>query len=423
MQNRYLVATQETGLSYGEVKHSVTDYFTGFAKVQKILIVPPDISRSNSYAGPIVEMLYHHFPAAEIDILPALGTHMPMSAPEIKKMYGQIPLSKFMVHDWRNDTVEVGRVSANYMRELSQNLLDYDLAVDVSRHVLCPSYDLVISVGQVVPHEVAGFANYTKNIVVGCGGRNMINQSHYLGALYGMERIMGRKDNPVRRLYNYAVQEFLAPVPLVYILTVTTLDKTGLKVEGLSIGVGDELFAKTAALSAQKNMTFLEQPVQKAVVYLDPEKFKTTWVGNKAIYRTRMAIADGGELLIIAPALESCGEDLENDRLIKKFGYLKQNDVLAAVQGDSELGENLSVAAHLIHGSSEGRFKITYAAGKMSREQILSLKYDYMTLDHAREKYDVLTLSEGYNLVQGEEVFFIGNPALGLWTTRERFNN
>jgi len=417
------VATQETGLSYGEVKHSVTDYFTGFAKVQKILIVPPDISRSNSYAGPIVEMLYHHFPAAEIDILPALGTHMPMSAPEIKKMYGQIPLSKFMVHDWRNDTVEVGRVSANYMRELSQNLLDYDLAVDVSRHVLCPSYDLVISVGQVVPHEVAGFANYTKNIVVGCGGRNMINQSHYLGALYGMERIMGRKDNPVRRLYNYAVQEFLAPVPLVYILTVTTLDKTGLKVEGLSIGVGDELFAKTAALSAQKNMTFLEQPVQKAVVYLDPEKFKTTWVGNKAIYRTRMAIADGGELLIIAPALESCGEDLENDRLIKKFGYLKQNDVLAAVQGDSELGENLSVAAHLIHGSSEGRFKITYAAGKMSREQILSLKYDYMTLDHAREKYDVLTLSEGYNLVQGEEVFFIGNPALGLWTTRERFNN
>lgn len=423
MQNRYLLATQTTGLSYDEVKHSIVDYFTGFAKVQKILIVPPDISRSNSYAGPIVEMLYRHFPAAEIDILPALGTHMPMSAPEIKKMYGQIPLSKFMVHDWRHDTVEVGRVSANYMRELSQNLLDYDLAVDVSKHVLNPAYDLVISVGQVVPHEVAGFANYTKNIVVGCGGRNMINQSHYLGALYGMERIMGRKDNPVRRLYNYAVQEFLAPVPLVYILTVTTLDRTGLKVEGLSIGVGDELFAKTAALSAQKNMTFLEQPVQKAVVYLDPEKFKTTWVGNKAIYRTRMAIADGGELLVIAPALESCGEDLENDRLIKKFGYLKQDDVLAAVQGDSELGENLSVAAHLIHGSSEGRFKITYAAGKMSREQVVSLKYDYMKLDEALEKYDCAGMSEGFNLVQGEEVFFVSNPALGLWTTRERFNN
>jgi len=422
-QNSYRVATKEAGLSHDDIKQALLDYFVECAEVKRILIVPPDISRSNSYAGPIVELLCRRFPAAEIDILPALGTHMPMSAREIRKMYGGVPADKFMVHDWRHDTVAIGRVSSSYMRELSENQLDYDLAVDVSRHVLNPDYDLVISVGQVVPHEVAGFANYTKNILVGCGGSNMIGQSHYLGALHGMERIMGRADNPVRSLYNYAAREFLDHVPIVYILTVTTLDRTGLKVEGLSIGKGDELFVRTAALSAQKNMTFLEQPIKKAVVYLDPEKFKTTWVGNKAIYRTRMAIADGGELLIMAPALEACGEDLENDRLIKKFGYLPRGGVLAAVKGDRELGENLAVAAHLIHGSSEGRFKITYAPGKMSREQMVALKYDYMRPEVALAMYDVEGLREGFNIVQGEEIFFVSNPALGLWTTRERFNN
>ncbi|MBT9135940.1 MAG: hypothetical protein DDT34_01006 [Firmicutes bacterium] len=355
--------------------------------------------------------------------MPALGTHTPMSTAEIKKMYGDLPLDRFLVHDWRQDTVNVGEVAASFVASISGGLMQNGIAVDVNKRVLDPAYDLVISVGQVVPHEVAGFANYTKNIVVGCGGSNMINQSHYLGALYGMERIMGRVDNPVRRLYNYAVNQFLPNVPIVYVLTVTTVDEAMLKVQALAIGTGDELFAEMAKVSAAQNITFLDQPLPKVVVYLDPEKFKTTWVGNKAVYRTRMAIADGGELIVIAPALAGCGEDQENDRLIKKFGYLAQHDVLAAVSEDAELANNLSVAAHLIHGSSEGRFKITYAPGRMSPEMVRSLKYDYLPMDIALSKYDCQNLREGLNLVRGEEIFYISNPAIGLWATKARFNN
>ncbi|KAF0197627.1 MAG: hypothetical protein FD169_229 [Bacillota bacterium] len=423
MENRYLVAKTVDGLAPAEIELAIKEYFNGSTKAKKVLIVPPDISRLNSYAGPLVNMLCKHFPDTEIDIMPALGTHTPMSDREIKKMYGDLPHSRFLIHDWRNDTVNVGQVAASYVQEISGGVMEQGIIVDVNKRLLDPTYDFVISVGQVVPHEVAGFANYTKNIVVGCGGSSMINQSHYLGALYGMERIMGRVDNPVRKLYNYAVSQFLSDVPVIYMLTVTTFSETGLKVEALSIGGGDELFAETAKISAQKNMTLLEQPLQKVVVYLDPEKFKTTWVGNKAIYRTRMVIADGGELVVIAPSLEACGEDRENDRLIKKFGYLPQHEVLAAVSEDEELGKNLSVAAHLIHGSSEGRFKVTYAPGKMSKELIASLNYDYLPLDDALHKYDVDNMCEGFNVIDGEEIFYISNPALGLWTTKFRFNS
>ncbi|MBS3938819.1 MAG: DUF2088 domain-containing protein [Peptococcaceae bacterium] len=421
--NIHLPATTSGGLSTAAIEAALLEYFKAFDRPGRVLIVPPDISRSSSYAGPIVNMLWRQFPKAEVDIMPALGTHTPMTAAEIKKMYGDLPLDRFLVHDWRQDAVNVGEVAASYVASLSGGLMQNSIAVDVNKRVIDPRYDLVISVGQVVPHEVAGFANYTKNIVVGCGGSSMINQSHYLGALYGMERIMGRADNPVRRLYNYAANQFLPNAPIIYVLTVTTVDEAGLNVQALAIGTGDELFAEMAKVSAAQNITFLDEPLPKVVVYLDPDKFKTTWVGNKAVYRTRMAIADGGELIVIAPALAGCGEDQENDRLIKKFGYLAQQNVLAAVSEDAELANNLSVAAHLIHGSSEGRFKITYAPGRMSPDMVRSLKYDYLPMDIALKKYDWSNLREGLNLVNGEEIFYISNPAIGLWATRSKFNN
>jgi nickel-dependent lactate racemase len=367
-------------------------------------------------------MIYKQYPNATIDTMPALGTHMPMTDGEMKKMFGTLPRTRFIVHDWRNDTVKVGEIPAEYVNEISDGYMNHAVDVEVNKRLLDKKYDLIISVGQVVPHEIVGFANYTKNIMVGCGGSRMINLSHYLGALYGMERIVGRVDTPVRKLFNYGVSKFLSDIPLIYVLTVTTLDKSVLKVEAVSIGTGDELFSKTAEVSCEKNLTFLDKPIKKAVVYLDPEEFKTTWIGNKSIYRTRMAIADGGELLIIAPALEGCGEDPENDRLIKKYGYVSRDEVIEAVRNNEDLRNNLSVAAHLIHGSSEGRFKITYAPGRMTKEQILSIKYDYMPLKDALKIYDVDSLKDGFNEVNGEEIFYVSNPALGLWTTRNRFD-
>lgn len=421
MKNRHLIARFPGGVTNQEIERNIHEYFSDCMTVRRVLILPPDISRLNSYAGNIVNMLYRYFQKAEIDIMPALGTHIPMSEGEIRKMYGPVPCRRFIAHDWRNDTVKIGQVPADYVKEISEGYSDAGIDVEVNKRLLDGKYDLIISVGQVVPHEVAGFANYTKNVLVGCGGSSMINQSHYLGALYGMERIMGRADNPVRKLYNYAANMFLSNIPLVYILTVTTLDKTGLKVEAVSIGAGDELFSETVKVSREKNISFLDRPVKKAVVYLDPEKFRTTWVGNKSIYRTRMAIEDGGELLVIAPALQGCGEDSENDSLIKKYGYMARDQVIEAVGNDEDLRNNLSVAAHLIHGSSEGRFKITYAPGKMTKDQILSIKYDYLPLEDALKMYDVNRLRDGFNTIGGREIFYVSNPAMGLWTTRSRF--
>lgn len=414
MQNRYLTATSAAGLSPQEIQRCIAESFSEYRGAKRILLVPPDISRGNAYAGPIVGFLRSFFHGADIELLPAIGTHAPMTKAEVKYMYGDIPMEKVHVHDWRLGTAKLGEVAGVGMASIP---------VEVSTRILDPKYELVVSIGQVVPHEVAGFANYTKNVLVGCGGLGMINGSHYLGAMYGLERLMGRAKNPVRELYNYAAAQFLSELPLVYILTVTTPSPTGLRVEGVSIGQGDELFFRTAELSRAKNITVLPEPIHKAVVYLDETKFRTTWVGNKAIYRTRMALAAAGELVIIAPGLHGCGEDGHNDLLIKKYGYRPAAEVVEAVRQDPDLAQNLAVAAHLIHGSSEGRFSVSYAPGHMTEEAIRSLGYGYLPLAATLVKYDIAALRDGFNEVNGERIFFVRDPALGLWTTAARYNS
>jgi hypothetical protein len=160
------------------------------------------------------------------------------------------------------------------------------------------------------------------------------------------------------------------------------------------------------------------------VVYLDPQEYKSTWLGNKSIYRTRMALADGGELIVLAPGLKEFGEDAEIDRLIRKFGYRRTPETLEAVRNHPELEENLSAAAHLIHGSTEGRFSVTYCPGHLSKKEIESVHYRYAGLKQMIRRYDPGKLMEGTNLLPGgEEVFYISNPALGLWTWKEKFRN
>ena len=423
MQNRYLTATAKTGLAPWEIKQCIALSFSEYQSAKRILLIPPDISRGNAYAGPIVGFLRTFFRSADIDLLPAIGTHTPMTPREVKHMYGDVPMERVHAHDWRTGTVKLGTVQGGDLQTMGTDLLDTGIAVEVSARLLDPNYNLIISIGQVVPHEVAGFANYTKNVLVGCGGLGMINGSHYLGAMYGMERLMGRAHNPVRELYNYAASRFLSELPLAYILTVTTPSPTGLRVEGVSIGQGDELFFRTAELSRTKNISVLQEPIHKAVVYLDEAKFRTTWVGNKAIYRTRMALADGGELVIIAPGLHGCGEDAHNDLLIKKYGYRPAQEVMQAVRQDQDLAENLAVAAHLIHGSSDGRFRASYAPGHMTEETVRNLGYEYLPLADTLAQYDIAKLNEGFNDVNGERIFVVRDPALGLWTTAAKYDS
>jgi nickel-dependent lactate racemase len=394
--------------------------------LRKVLILPPDHTRLNSDAGELTRLLYEMLSTqSEVDIMPALGTHSPMTEGQLRMMFGEsIPLARFKVHDWRNGVRHVGDVPGKLLQEWSGGLVDYDVRVEVSKQLFA-GYDLILSVGQIVPHEVVGIANYTKNVVVGSGGSDMINKSHFLGAAYGMERIMGRIENPVRRLFNHAAETFLRDLPIVYVLTVMEKNKSGsgMIMRGLYVGNDMESFTIGARLSQKVNFDLLDQPLRKVLVYLDPHEFKSTWLGNKSVYRTRMAMADGGELIVLAPGLKEFGEDPEIDRLIRKYGYQGTPKTLAAVKANEELRNNLSAAAHLIHGSSEGRFRITYCPGpQMSPEAIRSVGFEAGDLKAMVRRYNPDKLVDGYNrLSDGEELFYISNPALGLWALKSQF--
>jgi nickel-dependent lactate racemase len=242
-----------------------------------------------------------------------------------------------------------------------------------------------------------------------------------------MERMMGRADTPVRRVFNYATERFLKSLPIVYVLTVVGVNGKGeQQTYGLFVGDDLEVFDHAAKLSLEVNFVMVEKPLKKVVVWLDPAEFKSTWLGNKSIYRTRMAIADGGELIVLAPALKEFGEDKTIDRLIRKYGYFGTPHTLKAVSENQELRDNLSAAAHLIHGSSEGRFSITYCPGNgadnLTREEIESVGFQWGDIDMAQQKYKPHHLKEGFNLLpDGEEIYYISSPALGLWAYKDRF--
>ena len=406
-----------------EIRKALFDVFDKLGARKKVLVIPPDFTRFHSRAGELTQYAYEYYGEHLTDILPALGTHFKMTDAEIEKMFPGVPLSLFRVHNWRDDVVTVGVVPGEFVKAVSEGAVDYSVPMQVNRLLLEGGYDLILSLGQVVPHEVIGMANYNKNIFVGVGGSDCINKSHFIGATYGMERIMGRASTPVRKVLNYASDHFTADLPIVYLQTVISEGADGLQMRGLYIGDDFECFEKAAQLSLATNFRMMDREMKKVVVYLDPEEFRSTWLGNKSIYRTRMAIADEGELIVLAPGLHQFGEDPVNDRLIRKYGYVNTPKVLQFVNENEDLQNSLGAAAHLIHGSSEGRFKITYCPGHLTREEIESVGFQYADLPSMLKKYDPAILKDGWNTVEGEEVYYISNPALGLWAYRERFND
>jgi nickel-dependent lactate racemase len=418
----YSKGSVSTELDSEDLREGLYKSFENLGPRKKVLVIPPDFTRLHSKAGDLTRLSWEYYKNSLTDILPALGTHMPMTKDEIQNMFGDIPLNLFRVHNWRDDVVQIGEVPSNFIRKVSENKLDFSWPAMVNKLLVKGKFDLILSVGQVVPHEVSGMANYNKNILIGTGGAEGLNKSHYLGAVYGMERLMGRADNPVRQVLNYAADEFAKDLPIVYVLTVIARGEDNkLKVRGLYIGDDIECFTKAADLSVKLNIQILDKPIKKAVVYLDPQEFKSTWLGNKSIYRTRMAMADGGELIILAPGLREFGEDKEIDRLIRKFGYVNTPKILKLVKQNKDLENNLSAAAHLIHGSSENRFKITYCTRYLYKEEIESVNFQFADLEIMMKKYNISKLSDGYNFVLGEEIFYISNPALGLWAFKGRF--
>jgi len=421
----YKKGSDQTVLTDEDLKHGLFEALQLLGEKKKVLALPPDFTRFHSRAGILTKHAYEFYREKLTDILPAIGTHFPMSEVEIDKMFPSVPANLFRNHDWRNDVVTLGEVPAEFLKEVSEGKVDYPWPAQVNKLLVEGGFDLILSIGQVVPHEVVGMANYNKNIFVGTGGSEGIHKSHFLGAAYGMERMMGRADTPVRKVLNYASDHFAGDLPVMYVQTVIGRDEDGkLVVRGLFIGDDIEVFNLAAELSLKVNFQMVDKPLKKVVVYLDPEEFKSTWLGNKSVYRTRMAIADGGELIVLAPGLREFGEDRQIDRLIRKYGYVNTPRVLELVDQNEDLRSNLSAAAHLIHGSSEGRFSITYCPGYLSREEIESVNFKYADLQEMIKIYNPEKLKDGFNtLSDGEEIFYISNPALGLWAAEERFKN
>ena len=393
---------------------------------ERVLLLPPDITRAHSGAGWITESLYHFFTekGAEVYLIPTLGQHVPHTPEQNRWMFGSIPEERILPHDWRSGSRVIGEVSADFVKEVSKGKADWPIPVSLNTTLLDGGWDLVINIGHIVPHEVLGFANHNKNYFIGLGGKEMICASHMMAACCGIENNLGQLITPLRRCYNKAENDYLGDLPDLYLEVVMAYNADGV-LEHTGFYAGDDLdtYLMGAEASRRQNITVVP-PLKKVVAVMQGDEFHSTWVANKAIYRTRMAMADGGELLIIAPGLRRFGEQDDVDALIRKYGYSGTENILRLWKTEPVLQDLTHGTAHLIHGSSEGRFRITYAPGHLSKDEIESVGFGYADLAETLRRYDPATLKNGFNTMpDGEEIYFISTPSAGLWSTAEKLEN
>jgi len=398
----------------------------GIAEYRRVLLLPPDLTRAHSGTGWMTEYLYNKLDAAgtEVHVIPTLGQHVPHTREDNEWMFGSIPEERIHAHDWKDGVTNVGTVPAEFVREQTGGAVDWEMPVDLNTMLVTEQWDLIINVGHVVPHEVLGFANHNKNYFIGLGGKRLLGASHMASAVYGIENNLGNLLTPVRACFNYAEEHFLGHLPDVYLQVVMDYDDQGnLAHTGVYVGDDVETYYDAARASREQNFTTFDEPVRKMVAVMQADEFRATWVANKAVYRTRMAIADGGELLVIAPGVERFGEQPEVDELIRKYGYISQAEVIDLYKTQADMQDIPHGTAHLVHGSSEGRFTITYAPGHLSKEEIESVGYRYMDLAEAERRYDPAVMKDGWNTMpDGEEVFYISTPSAGLWSTKDKLD-
>ena len=408
--------SQDCVIHDAQASDLLDDWLARLGPLKRVLLIPPDITRLESWSGPLTCMLYEKLGSrSHLRIMPALGTHFPMSADQLNFMYPGIPHDLFLPHDWRSEVSHLGEVPTEFVRHTSGGAVDYGIPVMLNRVLLEGNWDQIISIGQAVPHEVVGIANHNKNVFVGVGGAEMINKTHYLGAAYGMERIMGRAETPVRAVFDYAERAFAAHLPISYLLTVRGKEGEDLVTRGLYAGSGKDCFTQAARLARQVNIHYLTRRPTRMVVHMAAHEYHSTWLANKAVYRTRMAIADGGELLVIAPGVKTFGEKPEIDAMIRKHGYRGTPYVGERVKQDELLAASLSAAAHLMHGSSEGRFTIRYATNGLSRHEIEGVGYAWANLDESLKRYPPHVLKQGWNNDADGDFYYINTAGQGLW--------
>jgi nickel-dependent lactate racemase len=412
---------KDLDLGPADFREALDAAFRFHGSPRRVLALPPDHTRSDSRAGELTVLAHEMLGDRLVDVMPALGTHEAMTPAQLNSMFPGLPHDLVRVHHWRSDVVTLGEVDAGFVAQATEGIYHRPWKAQVNRLLRDGGHDLILSLGQVVPHEVIGMANYTKNVFVGTGGKDGINESHYLSALYGTERVMGRCDTPLRRILNRAQDLFCQDMPLMYVLTVVEALPTGeKKVRGLYAGNCHDTFFAAGELAAAVNCFVIDRAPDTVVVTMDAKKYSKTWLANKAIYRTRMLVKPGGRLIVIAPGVSRFGDDLEIDALIRKYGYRTTPEVLRMVEEQQDLRDNLSAAAHLLHGSPENSFEVVYAPGTLTREEAESVGYSYASHQEMNALYQPHGRGNGWHTAaDGSEFYFISDPGLGLWMRRD----
>jgi nickel-dependent lactate racemase len=389
---------------------------------RRVLLLPPDITRMHSGAGWITECFYQLLAgSADVHVIPTLGQHEPHTRAQNAQMFGSIPHERIHAHDWRGGCTYLGDVPAEVVRDCSEGAADWKFPVWLNAMLIEEPWDLVINIGHVVPHEVLGFANHNKNYFIGLGGKELICASHMAAACCGIENNLGNLLTPVRQCFNWAEEKFLGRLPDFYVQVVLARDPAGeLTHTGVFVGDDLETYLAAARQAREQNITMLDEPLSKVVCVMQGDEFFSTWVANKAVYRTRMALADDGELVIIAPGLKRFGEQPDVDALIRKYGYCGTPRVMELYRQNGDMQDLAHATAHLIHGSSEGRFRITYAPGHLTKADVEQVNFQYADLAETLRRYPIDRLQEGFNDVAGERIFFIPTPSAGLWATRDK---
>lgn len=423
-----LAGSEVDRLVEGVVRSELLD-----AGARRVLVVPPDATRSQSGAGHMTGAVCSQLVAAgcRVTVLPATGTHSPMDPAVATRLFeGRVPVASLRAHHWRRGLTSVGEIAAAEVEAVSAGRMAGPVPVMLD-DALFDGWDAVVSVGQVVPHEVVGMANFTKNLVIGLGGAATIDATHWLGAVCGIEEVMGRTRTPVRDVVDAAFDRLVASrLPVLWLLTVVAGAAGGAVQQGLFAGRGGSgqsggaAFRAAAALSSAVNVVQVPHPLRRVSCWLAPDEFRSTWLGNKAVYRTRMALADDGELVVLAPGVTRFGEDRDVDMLIRRHGYRGTAAVHRAVEADRDLAGNLGAAAHLVHGSAEGRFRVVYctdpASGGLRPEEVEGVGYEWRPLGPELERLGVdgATATGPHTDAGGRPFHHVAQPALGLWTAR-----
>jgi nickel-dependent lactate racemase len=357
-------------LTAAEMRHVVRAALAGVAPGTRVLAVIPDKTRDDNtdLLFPMVSQELAARSAGRLDALVAQGTHPPMTERDKRVKIGagtaDMPLfGEVFDHHWDDPSqlTTLGTLGADEVDAITGGLMRQDVPIQLNVRLAPGAYDLILVLGAVVPHEVAGFAGGAKYFFPGVAGPALTHVTHWLGALATIERVIGRIETPTRHLIEAAADRVTTPV--IGLTSVATRVAAGLRTHGLFAGTLRETVRQAAAVSAQVHIRYTGRRYRRVIALLD-EHYDEMWVAGKASYKLGAIIEHGGELVIYAPHLKSISTT--HGRLIEKYGYAPLEEVREMVDGSDELSANLCVAAHLAHVSygsrlADGRIAPRYA--------------------------------------------------------------